>query len=882
MYTIKLPWGLGELLLTPQWPGLPAAAQAGIVAAVLLVPLALMLWLYRYELRLVSGLTALTLLALRLTVLALLVLVVCLQPIHARTRTRGLPGKVVVAVDRSDSMEVADPQRTPAEKLRLARALKLAGDLCTEEQLGGWADAYDRKRDPQWLLPGEHADDPARRRDLEAKRRGAHDKVLARVDALTRSEAARRVLSDDGLHLLSALAAAGHQVELVGFHRDAFAAPAAQLEELFRKVHAPADKPGEDKSTAAAFTDLRLPLARALEASVPGDKQVLAVVLLTDGLHNTGELPTVAARQLGERHIPVYAVALGARKPPPDVAVLSLQAPPAVFKNVEAPVDVQYVVNGMDEQDVVIELYREGKERRLLGRRVRHHRGKDQAYAEHFSVQMDEVGTQVLTASVRPADPKVRETCADNNRRSTTLNVADDKAKVLLIDGEARWEYHYLANALKRDPTVKLRSVVFVQPRLDERLTPQELEQMGCPAQSLPGGPDALSEYDCILLGDLSPEQLPAAERTRLERYVADRGGTLVVVAGKRFMPLGFPEYDSSGQPDPLRKLLPLEAPRAVAGDDGFAVALSAAGRDTRFMQMDPDAVRSAEVWAGLQRHYWGVIGQAKPGATALAWYDPADGRPAARRERDHALMAWQHYGLGRVLFVGLDSTWRWRFKVGDQYHHAFWGAAIRWAATDKPLLTGNEFVRFGTLQPVYSRGEEVPVVVRLSDELGPVPRDLLAGARILLQGDPPAKEKAVALVPLGPRPDSPRVLEGKITGVAPGRYAVELVIPELAPKLQAPLAAPLRAGFTVRPPDSPELIELQTRWPLLEEIAARSGGKVFTPEDAAELVQLLSARSILHVERHEQRLWQSWVLLAVVLALLTLEWAGRKLAGLP
>jgi hypothetical protein len=77
-------------------------------------------------------------------------------------------------------------------------------------------------------------------------------------------------------------------------------------------------------------------------------------------------------------------------------------------------------------------------------------------------------------------------------------------------------------------------------------------------------------------------------------------------------------------------------------------------------------------------------------------------------------------------------------------------------------------------------------------------------------------------------------------------------------------------------------MIDLETRWSLLEEIAAKSGGKVFTAEDAGQLVELLVNQSVPYTERHEQKLWQWWVLLALVLTFLTLEWAGRKLAGLP
>src|SRR5262245_49344239 len=120
MFTIPLPLPDSSLVMAPPWSHMPAVLQGLILALVCVVPLALILWLYRYELKLVSGGTALLLLGLRLVALAVLLLLVCLQPIYARERTINLPGRVLVVVDRSTSMDVADTQRSPAEKLRLA------------------------------------------------------------------------------------------------------------------------------------------------------------------------------------------------------------------------------------------------------------------------------------------------------------------------------------------------------------------------------------------------------------------------------------------------------------------------------------------------------------------------------------------------------------------------------------------------------------------------------------------------------------------------------------------------------------------------------------------------------------------------------------------
>jgi hypothetical protein len=915
MFSLKLPFDLGDVLLTPQWTGLSPALQTPLIAAVCLVPLGLVLWLYRYEMQLVARATALSLLCLRFLVLSLLLVLVCLQPIYGRTRTDALPGYVLVAVDRSASMDVADRQRPPVEKLRLARALKLANGIRTDAQLDGWIADYEQKGSPQWLKPGDPTD-PDRLRQVEKERRAAHDKVCALVDELTRTQIAERVLRAEGVGLLPALTAK-QDVQLLGFHREAWELTPDQLDDLFQPpspLPSPPTKGRGENEGAAGFTDLRLPLIRALERSGPGQGKVLGLVLLTDGQHNAGEPPTDKARELGERHLPIYPIALGARRPPPDAAMVSVHAPNAVFKDVDTPIEATFKITGLPAQDFHLELYRTDKDgKSKLAERIVHHQGKDRLYTETFPVRMDKAGSQTLQAVIKPANADTKETRSDNNSRLTTVNVADDKANVLLIDGEARWEYHYLATALKRDRTIKLDSVVFHPPRLDDNLRPDELQKMGLPRQQLPAGADALAPFDCIVLGDVGVEQLPLAERNRLEKYVAERGGTLVIVAGKRFMPLAYLPSPSplprggeskgeGGDADPLRKLLPIESPRLVASEEGFAVTLTQIGKETKFLQMDADPVKSASIWRGLPRHFWGVVGRAKPAATTLAYVaDRRDAGPPA--ENQSALIVKQNYGLGRVLFVGLDSTWRWRYRVGDLYHHTFWGAAIRWAASDKPLMTGNAFVRFGTPQPIYARDEEVQIVVRLNEELGPLKPDLMAAARIFQRGKDDEADKLVALVPLSRRAAEPRVLEGRLRGLPPADYAIELVIPDFADKLRNPSSPPLspagrgargegpgkppedkpmRASFTIEPPASKEMIDLETRWPLLEEIAAKSGGKVYAPEDAGELLDLLVKQSVPYSERHEQKLWQWWVLLALVLAFLTVEWIGRKLAGLP
>lgn len=855
MLRIDLPFSDGALLLQPRFAESSLALQI-LAALVGLLPLVLVGWLYRTELRLVRPMVARGLLVLRLSVVGLVLVLIGFQPVLGRTITETVPGRVVVALDRSESMGVADPQRPLAEKLKLVRALRLVTDLVDDKKLEGWIRDAEQFGQVNWPLGGATPD----------AERQLFDQVVRRAEDLTRLQIARRTLAADGVNLLQALAKR-HRVDLVGF--------TGSVSELSPEQLPTITAAGESGSV----TDLRGPLDRALARGADG-APTLGVIVLTDGQHNEAASPVEKATELGGQRVPVYPVAIGSKAAPTDIIVTAVQAPTSVFKGSEVAAEVRVQVNGLTERVLTVELKRHGQP--PLVERIRHD-GIDRAYNVRFQVRMDEVGTQPLTVVATPAP---EETRTENNSRTLTVNVADDQAKVLLIDGEARWEYHYLASALARDHGTQTKSVVFAQPRTG-RLSEGDVARLGFPARQLPAEHDALDAYDCIILGDVTPEQLSADDRQRLERYVGERGGTLVILAGQRAMPASFVAADPAA--DPLTKLLPITEPRGVRAADGFPVVPTAEGKLAGFLQMEATPEDNERRWAALPWHYWAMIGMAKPGATVLATIggvmdlEPIGDRT---RERPSGVIVRQNYGFGRVLYVGLESTWRWRFKAGDTYHHRFWGQAIRWAASDKPLLVGNEFLRFGPRKPITPQGQEVDLVVRLSETAKKLSPDALAAVRVFRQA-PGKADEAVALTALT-RPESrPRELEAKLRDLSPGQYVAELAIPDLGNQMNGPPGAdgrptPLRVPFAVTPRETTEMSDLALNQPLLEELAAKSGGKVFTPETAAGLAELLTQRQATRTEHAEMKLWRSWPTLFLFLALLTLEWAGRKWAGLP
>lgn len=850
MYTFDLPFGDDYLVFRLPFPEWGPVVQWLLLALCLGGLLALIVFLYRYESKLVERRFASLLLLLRSLALLVIFFVTALQPMRGHRYTETLPSRIVVGLDRSDSMRITDPQRPAIETVQLARGLGLGEGISSDAKLDSMLKSLEAKEDLE--------------KDSDFL------KLKERIDPLSRGELAARVLLRNDGEWLRQMSKT-HRLRLMGFSQDGAELPneAKPLTEVLTTTR-----------NGIYFTDLKVPLETSLEGSGK-EGETLGVVILTDGQHNWGAAPASRATELGNRGIPVYAIAMGSSIPPTDLAVTSVKGTSTVFKDTDAFIEARLLVNHIPPGKVKVTVRwperPDEKSPEPLVETVQHD-GTTQTYTVRFQARMPRPGTEVLTVTAEVEGKEVKDRFPENDSREVMINVAPDKAKVLVVDGEPRWEYHYLATALNRDPTMGIRTVVFDQPRIGA-VNDEGLKAMNYPELTLPTDPEIVLTQDCIILGDVTPDQLPLAQRETLERFVGERGGTLVLLAGKRALPLQFMKLND----DPLGKMIPLKEASVLNLHQGFQVALTGEGRQTPFLKMEAETGESLERWMRLPQHFWAITGKIKDGAVSLASYADRNrfGVVDTEFERNHGLLVRQNYGFGRVVYVGIDSTWRWRFKTGDTYHHRFWGQLIRWAASDRPLITGNDYLRFGTREPVYRSDQEVEVLVRLSDRVRKLSSDSLAGAK-LYRKKSDGKEEYVGITPLKKNEVNPKELTGQQSDLPSGEYFVELLIPELESKLNSPDGKKLRAPFKVLPPESGEMLNLSSNWQLLEDLAAKSGGKVVTADRANEIIDLLKSRTLTKDHRVETRLWESWWTLLLVVTLLTIEWGVRKWVGLP
>jgi hypothetical protein len=707
------------------------------------------------------------------------------------------------------------------------------------------------------------------RRSLEERMALARTLDLSpaeRPEDLSRRDVERRLLSGAWMKAISS----DRDVEAIGFAKRPAAANPATLAEMLKKGSMPDDPAGQ-------VTDWQ----PVLEAALQGNDRapVVAVVLLSDGRWNGAGDPARLADRLGAQGIPVYPVLIGSTVPPRDAAIAAVKAPDGVYKGDVANVEVTLKIDAPEGVDVPVTLDRPGAS--PLRKLVRTP-GDGSRPVVMFRVALDAAGPQPLTVAVGPVEGDVRP---DNDRRTVTVSVVDDKAHVLLVDGEARWEFQYLRNALVRDPRVSVDAIVLQQPKALS--TADNTYKGSWPLRRAePGRPDPLGAFDVIVLGDVAPEMMAADTWTRLDAYVAERGGTLVLASGPK-------SYLALSGNEASRKLLPVVEPRRAPVDAdtvdperpalpaGVSLLPAASGEAWPMLQFAAEPDKNRALWSALPRLPWVVSGKAKPTATVLAAVS------GSVKPEDAAAIAAMPYGLGKVLWVGTDGTWRWRHRVGDAYHHRFWGQLVRWAASGK-LAAGNRLVRFGPERPKVSEDDSARLQVRFAEDAPGVGPDLLVAARVFKAGPPDrpggqprAQGEAIAIVPLRARGGEPRAFEGLAPALPAGRYIVRLDVPQLVEAFKAEGPAP-EAVLEVAPRETPERIELAALREPLDRLASATGGRVFADHQAGGLPSLLRTRSLEKVRTEETTLWdRPWALL-LFFAILTAEWSLRKQAGLP
>ncbi|XZE33610.1 hypothetical protein SH501x_004400 [Pirellulaceae bacterium SH501] len=613
---------------------------------------------------------------------------------------------------------------------------------------------------------------------------------------------------------------------------------------------------------AGSVTEIAGPLGELMGASL--DSPLSAVIWFGDGSQTqspAGGDPLQMARRLAQLDIPLYVVGIGPRADSENSRDLSVEGVPEqldVFTR--NPVNVLGSVRcrGVANQEVTVRLSmrRDGAEpQELVRTKVRPVRA-DETIPFQLKVVAPDPGSYELLVEAIPVE---REIVSQNNESTVYLNVRAGGARVLYIEGEARFEMKFIRRALGESPDIDILSLPINKP----------------PVQKWPVNlKDQLSGdvFDCIVLGDVDYRAFEAEGAARLAEMV--RNGTGLITLG------GYHTYGAGGWSESaLRDVLPVQIGGATRNtidgrihlQDQISGPVQVIPRGgSEILQIDaPD--RNAETWKSLKpllgANRWAGI-KNNPGTILLA-----------ESQKGEPLIVAGVAGSGKVISLAIDSTFVWARQGKLAEHKAFWRKLVYECMRRKAVDEGMELRmpqrRLFLTQPseliidwvAGSQNLEMPqsISLHLWNVSDSVPVDL---------GEAPVVKR-----------DTGSMRSSFAGAKDPGRYewrakAVTTTGKELESKL--PFIVVDRSLESLQPiPD----------WQLMEQMArlnSEAGGALLSPDQMSDVMDQLQSRrkqateTVVENRKLGEGLLDSWTAFMLFGILMIAQWSLRKRWNLP
>jgi hypothetical protein len=596
---------------------------------------------------------------------------------------------------------------------------------------------------------------------------------------------------------------------------------------------------------AAADTIAGTDIDSALSDTLKQHDNLRAVIMLSDGDHNLGQPPVAAAQKMRVRGIPLFAMPIGSTQRMPDIEILTVAAPSygIVGENVQIP----FTIRSSLDREV----------RTVI--RMRDEKGNEQSKnivippnAETYDSLLWRIRKEGASTLELSLPVHERERIATNNTRKFSIAGRPEKIRVLVVESLPRWEYRFLRNALSRDPGVELSCLLF-HPTLGPGGGPHYIS-------SFPSKPEDLAPYDVIFLGDvgIGNNQLTKEQCTLIRGLVENQASGVVFLPGSRgnqfslldtdladLMPVVLDDTQRNGIRDPLAAPL----------------TLTSEGRSSLLTLLGENEEENPEIWQQLPGFHWhAAVIKAKAGAEVLAVHGNSRSKFGAA-----PLLVTKSAGNGKVLFMGIDSAWRWRRGVEDLYHYRFWGQVARWMSYQRNMAAGKRVRMFFNPERPQP-GDTVTLNANAFEPDGSPLRD--GGVSVDLSS-PDGRSQRLSLEKLESTWGS---FSGRFKVDQPGTWKVRVTNHN---DESNPLETSLIAqGSEIEKTGQPARPEV------LEEITRITRGRIIQPDQIPSLINEINALPQPHPIISRTPLWSHWATLTALISLLATFWTARKLSG--
>jgi hypothetical protein len=558
------------------------------------------------------------------------------------------------------------------------------------------------------------------------------------------------------------------------------------------------------------------------------DRNIQGVLLITDGNATAGPSPLFEADEAG---VPVFTVGIGDTSEPHDVMVQKVLANTISYVGNKIPVNATVKSSGMRNERVEVTLLEGG---RSLDRKTVQLEPGTREYDVPLSYVPDADGTRKITVEVSQVPDEVS---TQNNRTSFYMKVLRSKMRVVLLAGAPGPDVAAIRRALEDDSNIEVKT--FVERGngqfYDGVLSDQELREAEC----------------MVLVG--YPGSSTSASVLRAVAGAAGGGKGILFVLSRT---------------TDLRKLqvlqasLPFTVPPSAGEETQTFLSIAENQRTNPIVRLSS----SPDVWNKLPPSFTLADRfRAKPEAVVLA------GARAVSSPDAEPLILSRNVNRSKSLAILCYGVWRWKsysdgIPGAERLLENLFSNSVRWLVTrddEKP-------VQVRPLKELFGGSEPVEFTAQVYDENYRPVDDAEVSLSVTQQG----QSSQLTLTPLG----NGR-FEGAFDPLPEGDYTYSALAIAGGHNLGEERGSFSVGGLNV------EFMETRVNKHLLQQLAARTGGRYLERTDLGQLPQLLAslpgfrAKDVSLARQFE--LWNATWMLGIVTVLFSLEWFLRKKYGL-
>ena len=675
----------------------------------------------------------------------------------------------------------------------------------------------------------------------------------------------------------SAIAAArqiGESTETVDVRKSVFDSDVHPLVELVSET-----KPN-DSADAPSQRGHRSDLSSVLREGIRNNTESgQAIVLISDGAHNVGNIDSVlaVAYEAKSLDIPIYTVTLGKDVGAQNLSLAARNPRMVAFADHPLSLKIRVGHSGLEGESTQVALM-QGDEI-LQTRTVR--LGKEANQEVRFV--MDRPPSQRLTRFRIMATPIAGEATDLDNQTSVVVQRLDEPIGAILLEGKPYWDSKFLAANLGINPTMQLTSLIRVsdkrylrkkyprpelkkteskadpteEPEIDIRLAVENvatdwmiLEQLESPLEDMA----TLEQYRVVILGRDAEVFLSERGLQNLLEWVNNKGGCLVCSRGE-------PAKLANAK---LKALLPIEW--SEQAEARFRTKISQYGFDS--------AVFDALTIEG------DPLSQLPSLATANK-PTPRSGLPQVLLQsisdatgKNIPVVTYQPVGSGQTIVVEGAGMWRWAF-LAPQYadkeriYATLWQSLVQWIISQQDLMPGQS-VAIRPDRATFLTGDKVTATLLVRDRERFLDENGKLNLAVLLLRDEKSLPKRVVPIPTA----QPEMFRLEL-GVLEVGYFTASVVQGDSETVLADTAIEVRDPWF-------EKLEADSRPDLMKRIATISGGEALRLDQVGTIVDRFEQR--LYQNRPPQiirtTIWDRPIVMVVILGAWITSWIVRRRSG--